>query len=205
MATAEERNPHAATEEVHEKKNRKRNRPKKMPESEPAIPDASNNAEEPVSGEEEVADEREVVVSHKEKKKKRNRPKKVPKESEPAPSVTTDNDEDFTREEEEHEDVVAEDRGEEVDEEMEGAESHKEKKKAKKSGSGIMSTESFSCLGLSEPTMKAINDMGFVNMTQVCHGKFGFGFGFGFVVSYGSPVWLFRKFREWTDKKIEIF
>lgn len=100
----------------------------------------------------------------KKKKRKRSRPKKMPKESEPAPSDTANNDEDSTPEEEE---AVAEDREEEVAEEREAVESHKEKKKAKKSGSGIMSTEAFSALGLSEPTMKAINDMGFENMTQI--------------------------------------
>uniref|UniRef100_F6GTH7 ATP-dependent RNA helicase n=2 Tax=Vitis vinifera TaxID=29760 RepID=F6GTH7_VITVI len=88
----------------------------------------------------------------------------MPKESEPAPSDTANNDEDSTPEEEE---AVAEDREEEVAEEREAVESLKEKKKAKKSGSGIMSTEAFSALGLSEPTMKAINDMGFGNMTQI--------------------------------------
>lgn len=100
----------------------------------------------------------------KKKKRKRSRPKKMPKESEPAPSDTANNDEDSTPEEEE---AVAEDREEEVAEEREAVESLKEKKKAKKSGSGIMSTEAFSALGLSEPTMKAINDMGFENMTQI--------------------------------------
>ncbi|KAE9601877.1 putative RNA helicase [Lupinus albus] len=40
-------------------------------------------------------------------------------------------------------------------------------KKKKKGGSGIMSTEAFESLGLSEATYKAINDMGFENMTQI--------------------------------------
>lgn len=170
MATAEERNPHATTKEVHEKKKkRKRNRPMKM--SEPAASDTPNNAEEHVAGGEEVADERAGVASLKDKKRKRSRSKKVLKESETAPSGTTDDDEDSAPEEEEEEvEAVAEAR--------EGAESHKEKKKVKKSGSGIMSTDAFSCLGLSEPTMKAIHDMGFVNMTQVCYPKFGSGFCF---------------------------
>lgn len=42
-----------------------------------------------------------------------------------------------------------------------------EEKKAKNVGSGIMSVESFASLGLSEPTYKAIMDMGFQHMTQV--------------------------------------
>jgi ATP-dependent RNA helicase DDX18/HAS1 len=35
--------------------------------------------------------------------------------------------------------------------------------------SGIMSKESFSSLGLSQPTSKSITDMGFNRMTQVTH------------------------------------
>ncbi|KAL2338279.1 hypothetical protein Fmac_012725 [Flemingia macrophylla] len=47
-------------------------------------------------------------------------------------------------------------------------ESEVEEKKVKNNGgSGIMSTESFDSLGLSEPTYKAIMDMGFHNMTQI--------------------------------------
>ncbi|XP_010265323.1 PREDICTED: DEAD-box ATP-dependent RNA helicase 27-like isoform X2 [Nelumbo nucifera] len=47
-----------------------------------------------------------------------------------------------------------------------GATAKKNKKKLQ-SGSGIMSNESFSRLGLSEPTMKAIQDMGFEKMTEI--------------------------------------
>ena len=57
----------------------------------------------------------------------------------------------------------------EVEEEEEEEEESKEKKKKNKGGggSGIMSNESFSSLGLSEPTSKAIADMGFEYMTQI--------------------------------------
>ena len=41
------------------------------------------------------------------------------------------------------------------------------KERVKSGGSGIMSTESFESLGLSEPTFKAIKEMGFQYMTQV--------------------------------------
>lgn len=133
----------------------------------------------------------------KKKKRKRSRPKKMPKESEPAPSDTANNDEDSTPEEEE---AVAEDREEEVAEEREAVESHKEKKKAKKSGSGIMSTEAFSALGLSEPTMKAINDMGFENMTQVCYGKFGLVLRFLMFLLFGCP----ENLGKWKDKKLKF-
>ncbi|XP_042500526.1 DEAD-box ATP-dependent RNA helicase 51-like [Macadamia integrifolia] len=43
----------------------------------------------------------------------------------------------------------------------------KQKKKKLQSGSGIMSSQSFSQLSISEPTMKAIKDMGFENMTEI--------------------------------------
>ncbi|XP_027330838.1 DEAD-box ATP-dependent RNA helicase 27-like [Abrus precatorius] len=47
-------------------------------------------------------------------------------------------------------------------------ESEVEERKVKNNGgSGIMSTESFESLGLSEPTYKAIMDMGFHHMTQI--------------------------------------
>ncbi|XP_031104752.1 DEAD-box ATP-dependent RNA helicase 51 [Ipomoea triloba] len=57
---------------------------------------------------------------------------------------------------------------EEEEEEDDEDERKKEIKKAvRSSGSGIMSTELFSTLGLSELTMKAINEMGFEYMTQI--------------------------------------
>ncbi|XP_061365180.1 DEAD-box ATP-dependent RNA helicase 27-like [Gastrolobium bilobum] len=75
--------------------------------------------------------------------------------------------------------IVTEERSEEEENEnnMDGESEKKKKKKEKKveeerkvknnGGSGIMSTESFDSLGLSEPTYKAIMDMGFHNMTQI--------------------------------------
>nr|DAD31648.1 TPA_asm: hypothetical protein HUJ06_010499 [Nelumbo nucifera] len=54
------------------------------------------------------------------------------------------------------------------DDERKAEDATEEKKKKKlQAGSGIMSTESFSRLGLSEPTMKAIQDMGFDKMTEI--------------------------------------
>lgn len=55
---------------------------------------------------------------------------------------------------------------EEEEEEQEG-EKEEIKEKMKIGGSGIMSTESFESLGLSEPTFKAIKEMCFQYMTQV--------------------------------------
>ncbi|KAL1334302.1 hypothetical protein HN51_063235 [Arachis hypogaea] len=52
-------------------------------------------------------------------------------------------------------------------EEEEEEEERKEKKKNKGGGGGIMSNDEFSSLGLSEPTSKAIRDMGFSYMTQI--------------------------------------
>lgn len=40
-------------------------------------------------------------------------------------------------------------------------------KKVKSSGGGIMSDETFLSLGLSDPTFKSIEEMGFQHMTQV--------------------------------------
>ena len=60
-------------------------------------------------------------------------------------------------------DEATEERREEDEEEEE----EKKVKKSGKTGSGIMSTEAFTSLGLSDPTLKAIQEMGFRNMTQV--------------------------------------
>lgn len=59
--------------------------------------------------------------------------------------------------------------GEEDDEEQQELDDElkEEIKKEMKSGSGIMSAELFSSIEISEPTMKAIKDMGFEYMTQV--------------------------------------
>jgi ATP-dependent RNA helicase DDX18/HAS1 len=75
-------------------------------------------------------------------KKKKNKNKKSKKESE--------------EEEKEKEKVKEEEEEEE-----------KETVKKVKSGGGIMSTESFDSLGLSEATRKTIQEMGFENLTQV--------------------------------------
>ncbi|KAK8344239.1 hypothetical protein V6Z11_A07G066000 [Gossypium hirsutum] len=66
------------------------------------------------------------------------------------------------------EDDEQEERGnnEEEEEEQEGKK-EEIKEKMNIGGSGIMSTESFESLGLSEPTFKAIKEMGFQFMTQI--------------------------------------
>ncbi|KAG9444333.1 hypothetical protein H6P81_015673 [Aristolochia fimbriata] len=55
----------------------------------------------------------------------------------------------------------------EEDKEEVEAEGHGAKKRKVRTGSGIMSSEPFSNLKVSELTMKAIREMGFVNMTQI--------------------------------------
>ena len=61
--------------------------------------------------------------------------------------------------------------------------------------SGIMSTESFSSLGLSEPTSKAIADMGFHRMTQVtpfCRSSLLFIYLFMFEMATKLSLWVFN-------------
>ncbi|CAA3018938.1 DEAD-box ATP-dependent RNA helicase 51-like, partial [Olea europaea subsp. europaea] len=56
---------------------------------------------------------------------------------------------------------------EEKEEEESGKEEKVKREKMIRSNSGIMSTETFASLGLSEPTMNAIKDMGFQYMTEI--------------------------------------
>lgn len=57
--------------------------------------------------------------------------------------------------------------GHEDDGEEEKAPASKKQNTGEKKGSGIMTSDPFSRLPLSEPTMTAIEEMGFVHMTQV--------------------------------------
>ncbi|XP_022736867.1 DEAD-box ATP-dependent RNA helicase 51-like [Durio zibethinus] len=152
MVVPEEKNAKSPSlEETKKKRKRKRNRAKK---SEPQNPDNNTDREgggkeeefEEARPEEDEAEAREVEVEEKKKKKKKEKNKKVKSED------------DEKQEEEES--------NEEEDEEKEG-EKKEIKEKVKGGGSGIMSTESFESLGLSEPTFKAIKEMGFQYMTQI--------------------------------------
>ena len=103
----------------------------------------------------EVEENPNIVIAEEEsikKKRKRKRDKKN--------KMVTEKE---TKEEEEKEE------GEEHDEERQelGDELKEEIKKEMKSGSGIMSSELFSSVQISELTRKAIEDMGFEYMTQV--------------------------------------
>ncbi|XP_021287125.1 DEAD-box ATP-dependent RNA helicase 51 [Herrania umbratica] len=148
MGVAEEKNFNSSSlEESKKKRKRKRSRAKK---SEHQNPD--NNTDREQGGEEEEEEEfeqekqeedetRNGEVQKEEKKKKKN--KKVKSDDDEKPELVNN---------EEEEEVG-------VKGEM--------KEKVKSGGSGIMSTESFESLGLSEPTFKAIKEMGFQYMTQI--------------------------------------
>ncbi|CAJ2642071.1 unnamed protein product [Trifolium pratense] len=106
--------------------------------------------------------------SHKKKKlrkRKRSRKQEVEKQQE---EENIENAESEEEEEEEEEKNHEPQQGEE-EEERDGddGEEDEDKKAETIVSSGIMSKESFSSLGLSQPTSKSINDMGFNRMTQI--------------------------------------
>ncbi|XP_042492392.1 DEAD-box ATP-dependent RNA helicase 51-like [Macadamia integrifolia] len=133
-------------------------------------------------------DERLHSKNEEEKKKKRKR-KRANKKTLADSDVEKSNEEaeyeDNVEEEEEDpkpaaDEEVAEERnqnmpgdGEDVEGESEGDEEEATdtavvtQKKKVQSGSGIMSSQCFTQLSISEPTMKAIKDMGFENMTEI--------------------------------------
>ncbi|PWA42774.1 P-loop containing nucleoside triphosphate hydrolases superfamily protein [Artemisia annua] len=126
------------------KKKRKRNKNKnKTREEEHVVADSINDSEK----EEDDAKEIEVPAINKKRKKK------TTEEDKP------ENDENNKEEEEGDKDLKPE----------EEEEKEKKPKKVKKSGgdSGIMSSDPFNALPLSEPTKKAIVELGFQYMTQI--------------------------------------
>ncbi|KAE8686190.1 DEAD-box ATP-dependent RNA helicase 27 [Hibiscus syriacus] len=137
MAVSEEKNSKSPSlEESMNKRKRKRNRAKKTEQKNPG----TNNGRDEAEAE---AEAREVEI----KEKKGNKKKK---------SKKLRSEKDYDKQEE---------RGNNEDE-TEEVEEEEIKEKVKIEGSGIMSTESFESLGLSEPTFKAIKEMGFQYMTQ---------------------------------------
>ncbi|XP_071715671.1 ATP-dependent RNA helicase HAS1-like [Rutidosis leptorrhynchoides] len=132
------------------KKKRKRNKNKKNNNG----AEASQVAEVDESEKDEV--EREIEVKEKKGKKKVKKNKKMKSEEH---EIETDE----IKEEEEEEDG---DEGLNVEEEEEIKETKKTKVK-RSADTGIMSSDSFTLLPLSEPTKKAIADMGFQYMTQI--------------------------------------
>ncbi|KAA8541152.1 hypothetical protein F0562_025102 [Nyssa sinensis] len=170
MAVTEE-NPNIRVEEA-KKKNHKRKRDRKKraltADSEPenpnngeseAVEKAEEKEEEEIEradgdgvggGEENGGDEREEEEGLKtEKKKKKKSMKKLKREKESAEG------------EEQEENWGGVERDEEVELKSE------ERKKKVKSGSGIMSTEAFASLPISDLTMNSIKDTGFQYMTQI--------------------------------------
>ncbi|KAJ9546842.1 hypothetical protein OSB04_019385 [Centaurea solstitialis] len=109
------------------------------------------------------------------KKRKRNKNNKESKEEEEEEEMEdTMKDKKRKKKEKKKKVIISEEEEEEEDkpnelEEEEQQQEEEVKKKKKKGGgdSGIMSSDSFTSLPLSEPTMKAILDMGFQYMTQI--------------------------------------
>ncbi|CAN1856574.1 DEAD-box ATP-dependent RNA helicase 51 [Linum perenne] len=136
---AENKQPHGSPEdELKKKRKRKRDRVKKFEQD---TDEAEQNDEEQQQEESGDEEEKVVVKDDKKGKKKKKKEKKVERKEE---------EEDEEKEEEEDEDEV------------------KEKQVKSSSGvGGIMSTESFDSLGLSGPTSKAIQAMGFQYLTQI--------------------------------------
>ncbi|PON86539.1 DEAD-box ATP-dependent RNA helicase [Trema orientale] len=139
MAADSVKNLHASAEDEASKRNRKRKRAKKKPSEAPDVNETREVEDEEVQVE---------VEENREKESKKNKKKKKLNLQKP----------NLSGEEEEEEGD-----GEEAEEEKK----EKKKKKVKSEGSGIMSTESFASLNLSEPTLKAIQEMGFQYMTQI--------------------------------------
>ncbi|GMN57949.1 hypothetical protein TIFTF001_027054 [Ficus carica] len=141
----------SAASDDAKKRKRKRNRPKKPSDSQPPKPIETQQQPEEEPEEDAAEDtQKHEENTKKDKKMKKDNKNKLNREK-PKPQ----------KEAEEDEEEEEEDNGEEEEE--------KEKKKVKSSGVGfgIMSTEAFTSLGLSEPTLRAINDMGFQQMTQI--------------------------------------
>lgn len=98
-----------------------------------------------------VAEEESIKKKRKRKRDKRN---KMVVEKETKKEKENEDEEDERQEDDEEQ--------KKLDDELKA-----EIKKEMKSGLGIMSAELFSSVEISEPTMKAIKDMGFEYMTQV--------------------------------------
>ncbi|CAN1180417.1 DEAD-box ATP-dependent RNA helicase 51 [Linum perenne] len=141
---AENKQPHESPEdELKKKRKRKRNRGNKA---------AAETTEEAAKQDSEDEEEGKEVVNETKGKKDKKKSKKKKKV--------------------EGEEENGGDGEKKKGEEGEGGEAEgKTKEKTVKSGRGIMSTESFDSLGLSEPTMKAIQDIGFQYMTQIQAGS----------------------------------
>ncbi|GER30498.1 ATP-dependent RNA helicase has1 [Striga asiatica] len=160
----------------HTRKKRKRNRNnKKNTVKAPQVEEEENREEDDEEREEDEVNRKDEEEVEEEEEEEEEDEEQVGEEEE-------DDDDDDEEEEEEEEEDEEEEEEEETDEK--GAEMEKKKnklkmeekdleevglkKEAKASGShGIMSSEAFSALPISEPTMNAIKDLGFQYMTQI--------------------------------------
>ncbi|EYU23806.1 hypothetical protein MIMGU_mgv1a002969mg [Erythranthe guttata] len=174
------------SDSTKEKRKRNRNKSKTPPKPHKV------KVEEEMKIEEEEKEEKEAEVEAEVSPKKRKRNRKKSKTPPPKPSevkVEEETEEEMKEEEEEDEEEEKEvdlkkckrdkkksktlkaevkTEEEEIDEEEEEEEEGLGlKREVKGSGSGIMSSEAFSVLPISEPTMNAIKDMGFIYMTQI--------------------------------------
>ncbi|KAL2489660.1 DEAD-box ATP-dependent RNA helicase 51 [Forsythia ovata] len=124
------------------------------------------------------------VMDSTKKKRKRNRDKKNKKNSQPENSEREEENKEYLRqggddegeqngEQKQQEEKIGEkkkmkmEQKEEKEEAGSGEEEEVKREMTRQSGSGIMSTEAFTSLNLSEPTMNAIKDMGFQYMTEI--------------------------------------
>ncbi|KAK6927983.1 DEAD/DEAH box helicase domain [Dillenia turbinata] len=114
-------------------------------------------------------EENEVEESKKGDKKKKKRKRKRPNNSSKALSENGDSKEDMKQPDEEEEEEEKEKKNEERKEkgEDEVKDSPTKKQKKERNAGGIMSSEPFSQLEISEFTMNAIKDIGFQYMTQI--------------------------------------
>ncbi|XP_017973705.1 PREDICTED: DEAD-box ATP-dependent RNA helicase 51 [Theobroma cacao] len=148
MGVAEEKSfISSSLEESKKKRKRKRSRTKKSEHQNPDNNTDREEGEEEEEFEQEKQEEDETENREVQEKKNRKKNKKVKSDDDEKQELVNNE--------------------EEEEEEEEEGEKGEIKEKVKNGGSGIMSTESFESLGLSEPTFKAIKEMGFQYMTQI--------------------------------------
>ncbi|KAL9254600.1 DEAD-box ATP-dependent RNA helicase 27-like protein [Drosera capensis] len=121
--------------------------------------------EEKEEKDEEEKDNKRDTKKKKEEKRRREVAEKDAEEQEEKGQANEEEEEEEQQQEEEEEEAGG---GDEDDAGRKGEEkpSHQRKKKSA-SSSGIMSDTPFSAIPLSEPTLKAISEMGFTNMTEI--------------------------------------
>lgn len=165
-----EKNPNSKVEEDGTEKRKKKRKIVKSKKNQ-ATPEASDSEAE-TEAEETSREEEEAAAAaanrpkrEKNKVKEKKRKEKMKKaEGEKQLGSTTGSDDNYDGEDNDNEGGEGEEGSKK---EAAAAELEEIKKGRVNSGSGIMSTNSFASLSLSEPTMNAIRGMGFANMTQI--------------------------------------